>query len=500
MKIVLINVKEDFTPVPPMGILCVGTVLKKEGHDVFIFDIDINSKRGNLREIEKINPDMVGFTAMTTSYSITKEINKTLKSRLPFTYFFWGGVHASALPIDTMRENDLDFLVYGEGELTTSEVCKKITSKKETQSTGVDLGGIKGVYYYHNGKIRENPPQALVKDLDRLPIPDRSLIKNFRWYLNPPGLLRGEFYYGITMMHTSRGCPYKCIFCSSRIIHGSQIRRRSVQHVLEELAYLVNDFGVKGVWLSDDTFATDIEWLKEFCAQISSRFPKIIWGCQTRANIAQNYEILKMMKAAGCVQVDIGCESGSDKVLARLQKGITSKMILKSFENLKKLKMVTYATFILGNPGETLEDIKATDRVAKKAPGAVSFLTLVPYPGTSLFKMAVDKDWLIDKHLRFDERWTNKQSDTPVMAAGLKTKQLVEIRAKLQNKYIIRNNIPILLSFIKSPRYAYLLIISIAANPKFVLRSSLQAIKKKKVMDLLESLYQNFNAYLRKHT
>ena len=242
MKIVLVHIKENFTPVPPVGLLYIGTILKQKGYDVWVFDINVKEQESVKKEIKAINPDIVGFGVMTTSYSIAKEFNKELKEEIPDAYYFWGGVHATALPEETMRDNNLDFLIYGEG-LTLAEVCKKLEGKsKDSNKRGADLAGVDGVYYAHNGKIKKNPPRCLIKDLDSVPIPDRTLLKNFKWYLSPPGILRGKFYYGITTIYASRGCPYQCIFCASKIIHGTTIRRRSVDNVIEEIKFLISFF------------------------------------------------------------------------------------------------------------------------------------------------------------------------------------------------------------------------------------------------------------------
>jgi anaerobic magnesium-protoporphyrin IX monomethyl ester cyclase len=498
MKIVLVHLKENYTPVPPIGILSIGTMLKKEGHEVWVFDENIKESKVLLQKIKRIDPELIGFSAMTTSYAITREFNKQLKKSVPLAYYCWGGVHASALPVETIEENQLDFLIKGEGDLTIIDVCKVIKGKKaDAGERGVDLKGIPGVYYVCEDRIIKNPARPFIEDLDSLSIPDRALLENFNWYLSPPGILRGKFYYGITTIFTTRACPYKCIFCASRTVHGERVRRRSVKNVIEEMEYLKNNFSVKGVCFWDDTFATDIGWLRELCDSIKKKKLNMIWGCQTRADIAQDIEVLRIMKDAGCVQVDIGCESGSDKILNNLRKGISRKMILESFDNLKKLKMKTFATFIVGNPGETMEDIKKTEEVARKAPGSVSFLILVPYPGSPLYNMARDKNWFVAGDISFDERWTNKQSDVPVMQASFKAEELVKIRTSLQNKFFWKNNIPIIKAFFISPFFFRKAVATVLSNPVFIGRSAIKAIRKRKSMDFLEDLYQKFNEELR---
>lgn len=494
MKIVLIHFRENYTPVPPMGILYIGTVLKNAGYEVRVIDSFPAYNDRNLKEIQDFRPDIIGVSVLTTSYRVSSHYTSIMRQQNPGAHLCWGGVHASALPEDVLRQQDLDFVVVGEGEETMLEVCDNI-------KRGKGLYGIRGVVFKKDGNIRDNGRRDFIENLDELPIPDRDLLRfpKFLWYLSPPSMLRGKFYSGITTIYTSRGCPYQCIFCASRVVHGHRLRRRSVANVMKEIAYLKNNFGITGAYFIDDTFATDKKWLKEFCEASEIGNLSMIWGCQTRANLAQDIEILKLMKKSGCIQVDIGCESGSDKVLKILRKEITSEMILKSFRNLKKLKMTTFSTFILGNPGETVEDIKKTEEIASRAPGGVSFLILVPsYPGSPLYKMALDNKWFIERSVIFDEKWTNKESDTPVMETSIKLDQLVKIRSRLQNKFLFRNYTPIILSYLKDPYYLWQAVKTIMKNLSFVSKSVKKSIKKKKGMDLLEDLYQKFNEELKK--
>lgn len=489
-KIVLLNIKENFTPVPPLGILYIGTFLKENGHEAWVYDVNSKKEEEILQEIKKRNPDIIGLTSMTTNYDITKKFNKRLRKVCPYAYYCWGGIHATALPIDTMEENKLDFLIYGEGEETILDVCNRIKEKKRNKKRGINLQNVKGVYYYHEGKIIRNLPRPFIEDLDSLPFPDRTLLKNFKAYLAPPGLIRLQYHKSTTSMFTSRGCCYNCIFCASKLVLGRKIRKRSPKNIIDEMRYLNKTFGITGINFFDDTFGTDKGWVKKFCEEFKKSKLDMIWCCQTRVNIAQDLETLCLIKDAGCMQVDIGCESGSDKILKVLKKGITTKMILKSFHNLKKLKIASFCTFIVGSPGETKEDIKKTAELAKKAPhGGVSFLILVPYPGSPLYKMAKEQDWFVEKNVKFDERWTNKESDIPVMEASFKAKELVKIRTQLENKFFLRNNLTIALSFLKDPRYFFKILRIILTNPTYM--SS--ALKKRKLKDYLENIYQKLN-------
>lgn len=491
MRVVLVHFRENYTLAPPMGILYIGTVLRNAGYNVQIIDSFPAHYESAIRRITYFQPDLIGISVLTTGYSIASRYTSLLKQQNPNALFCWGGVHASSLPEEVLKEQDIDFVVIGEGEETMLEVCNNL-------SEGKGLEGIKGIAFKKKGKILNNGSRPFIENLDSLPFADRALLKSppFSWYLSPPGILRGKFYCGITTMYTSRGCPYQCIFCASKTVHGYRLRRRTVASVIDEMRYLKNNFGVYGIYFIDDTFAIDRKWLEEFCNTFKKNDLKMIWGCQTRADVAQNIDILWVMKNAGCVQIDIGCESGSDRILKILKKGIMSEMILKSFENLKKVKMKTFATFIIGNPDETMEDVKKTENLAKFAPGSVSFLILVPYPGSDLYKIAIENKWFIEKNIIFDERWTNKQSDIPVIEASFKTKDLIEMRARLQNKYFFRNNIGIVVAFLMNPYFLFKVMLVIIRDPIFIYKSVKKTFRKRKLVELLEDLYQKFNEEL----
>jgi radical SAM superfamily enzyme YgiQ (UPF0313 family) len=491
MDIALINVKENFVPVPPLGILYIGTLLKQHGYAVSVFDVNFKDAETLAKQLKRLNPMVIGFSVMTTNYKISQSINQRLQAELPNTYFCWGGIHPTVLPEKTIADNDLDFLVYGEGEYTMLEVLQRINKRKTTR--GIDLGGVKGVYYYHHGDIVKNPHRPYIPDIDQLPFPDRTLIENFDAYLAPPGIIRLQFIKGTTPIMASRGCPYNCIFCAAHKIHGNTPRMRRPEKVIDEIEYLRDRHRIKGVMFWDDTFGISKKWIKSFCTEYIQRKPGVIWGCQTRADIAQHYEILSLMKQAGCIQVDIGVESGSNKILRVLNKGINEEIIKQSFKNLRELEINSFTTYIIGNPKETTRDIQMTYEMAKLAPrGGVSFLILSPFPGTRLFEMAQQQNWLVADYENYDERWANKESDQPVMTINRTAKEIVAIRNQLQNRFEVKNNLIILRSFLFAPKYLVIVLFIILMHPEYLFR----ALKKKKIKEWPESVYQTFNSML----
>ena len=491
MKIALIYYRENYTPAPPIGILYIGTVLEKEGHEVIVVDSFPAINDVNVEKICDFQPDLIGLSVLTTGHQIAVKYTNILKRRLKSALLCWGGVHATSIPVQILeQEKEVDFVVVGEGEQTMSEVCNALSLSKDLKA----LKGIKGVMYRDNGVLIDNGPRAFIGDLNTIPIPNRELLKTpaYSWYLSPPGIIRGQFLKGITTIYASRGCPYHCIFCCSHEVAGRKYRLRSVDNVLEEIRYLKKEFNIKGVYFNDDTFGIHKPWVYEFCERLNKEDYKLVWGVQTRAHLIEN-KMLSAMKSAGCMQVDIGCESGSNKVLKNLKKGIKVEHILNAFQCAKEVGMDTYCTFILGNPGETIEDIKETERIAKIINSRVSFLIMVPYPGSEMFDMAKENDWLLDKDLHFSENWTNKQSENPVMEINFNSKELLRMRADLQNYFFWKNNFKIMLYLLIYPLHIFTIFSSFIKFPRILFKSLLVSINEKKPSIFIEDVYQKYN-------
>lgn len=493
-RVALVYFRENYTPAPPMGILYIGTILARAGFDVKVIDSFPGFNEGNIKRICDFKPDLIGISVLTTGHRIAANYTRVLKEALPRARVCWGGVHASAIPTQILQTEPVDFVVIGEGEETMLEVCSRLS-----EDNNVNLEGIKGVVYKSKNGIIANERRDLIQNLDSLPIPNRRLLESpsYGWYISPPGIIRGKFFKGITTFYTSRGCPYNCIFCCSHETMGRKVRQRSVANVLEEIRYLRKEFNVKGLYFNDDIFGVDKKWVKDFCEKLQREEYDLVWGCQTRANLVDR-ALLKEMKAAGCVQVDIGCESGSRKVLKNLKKEIEVEDIIQAFECAQDVGIETFSTFIIGNPGEQMEDIYETEKLARRINSRVSFLILVPYPGSELFEMAKKNNWLLDKELHFAENWMTRQSENPVMEINIKSGELLRIRARLQNEYFWKNNLKIFASFIAHPAYLFKIIFACSRHSGEISKTLLVSIRQKKTSIFLEAVYQKFNEELMK--
>ncbi len=435
MRVTLVNaqVLDGNNVVPPLGLMYIAAVLEKAGHAVQIFDADPEYQDTMLKEIKEFNPELIGLSFLTVAYQRAFNLCKTLKQELPSVTYCAGGVHTTVKPHDTLKEFDLDFIVIGEGEDTIVEVCEKLARKE-------GVAGVNGVMYRENGVIIENEKRDMITDLDTIPFPARHLI-DMAPYLKPPGIIRGYAEKNQTTIVTSRGCPFKCIYCGSHNIFGRRTRRRSVKNVVDEIEHLIKNYDMKGIYYCDDTFTLSSKWVKEYCEELKKRNLNIKWGCQSRVDQTDR-DLMQRMKDSGLVQLDFGVESGSEKILKVLGKGGAgdrTSQIKQSFKLCKELDIRTLATFIIGNPEETREDIDESFKVAKEIDADyTAFYFLTPYPGTDIYTMAIENGWL-DPHIPFSEIWAHRQPELPLMAITFGKEELRDIRRHLQNQFFVKN-------------------------------------------------------------
>lgn len=387
-----------------LGLTYIATVLKENGHDCLIYNGDFTTNtlagqervlvdyKNYLNEItlksssvwtefnellKEFDPDYVGISMHTAKYGSALEIAGIVKNHNSNIPVFVGGVHPTIQPAETLKESCFDIAVVGEGDRIAVELIKALESN-------ADLSSVKGIYYKKNCAILQNPPQQLIEDIDNIPFPDFTLYHKFDKY--PPGYLNRVL--------TSRGCPFECIYCASNKLWGRKVRFRAPEKVFEEIIYRHKKFGVKFFKFNDDTFTLNLQRFEKLCALIITSKLKIKWMCDTRAD-KLNEKILKMMKKAGCRQVNIGVESGSEKILKFMKKGESLETIKKAFILTKKFKITTVAYFMMGFPHETKEDILESIKVMRQIkPDTVCWSLLTPYPGTMFYNYLIENNLL----------------------------------------------------------------------------------------------------------
>jgi radical SAM superfamily enzyme YgiQ (UPF0313 family) len=482
MRIALANVQllDGNNVVAPLGVLYIAGQLERDGHAVAVFDGDPDAFP-LADEIAAWGPDVVGLSFLTAASSRAYALLRRLKARLPKgTYFMAGGVHPTIFPEPTLRLG-CDVVVTGEGELTASEVIRRVESGERSMA---DVPGT--VYLDAEGALVDNGARALLPDLSELPRPARHLI-DFTPYLAPPGVIRGYCMSNVATVFSTRGCPYGCIYCGSHNIFGRKIRYRPVADVVDEIDELKRRYAVEGIYFCDDLFTLDKQWVVDFCQELNRRlFGQIKWACQTRVD-AVHLDVLRTMREAGCVQIDFGVESGSERILQTLSRKTPKQKILTAFRTARSVGLRTCATFIIGSPGEVREDLDASLALARELnANYTAFYYATPYPGTKLYDLAVAQQW-IPSEIEFDENWVHRQPNRPILTIHFTAEELIEIRRQLANPFFARNYLQVR----NVPFYLRLLATSIR-YPATLPRALKQVLVSGRLEDGIELVFSRY--------
>ena len=372
----------------PLGLAYLASFIEKDGHKVKIIDSNTLGYRIKdiKEEIEKFNPHLVGVTATTSCIYDAYEVAKIIKEVDPGIKVVIGGPHVTFIAKETLKECPfIDVVVRGEGEETFRELVNFFESSSEDTWS---LEEVKGITFRKDNKIIETDSRSLIKNLDSIPFPAYHLLPMEKYRLKNKRFA--------TIM-TSRGCPFSCIFCSSSRLFGKTWRARSPENVIEEIKLLKNKYGVREIEFLDDTFTLNKKRAEKICEILIKEKIDISWSCSSRVDTIDE-SLIEKLKKAGCHTIYVGVESGSQKILNIIDKGITLPQIEKTINLIKKVNINSFGSFILGIPGETVKTIKKTINFAKKLnPSFVQFSICTPYPGTKLFEMAKEKGWLLTK-------------------------------------------------------------------------------------------------------
>ena len=363
---------------PPLGLAYVGAALEKSGFQVEILDnYNLEKTIEQVKhEIERLEPEIVGISCASVTYRRCIETAKAVKEALPSCRVVIGGWQPSYMPESMLQHPEIDYLVIGEGEEAIVELANSIT-KGEGKS---DVAEISGIAYRRNGKTVKTPSK-FIQNLDQIPFPARHLLP-MRIYdrvmpyvnMNP-----------VDTMNVVRGCPYNCAYCETKKLWGSRVRAFSPPRVVEEINQLAQNYGSKGIYFVGDNFTINKKRTKELCKLMKKEKLDIEWVCDTRVDHVSR-ELLREMKAAGCRTIFFGVESGSARILEKLNKQITVEQVTRAFKLCREQGIQTSCSFMLGIPGETVEDMEATFRFARKLdPDWCQFNTYVAVPGSALY-------------------------------------------------------------------------------------------------------------------
>lgn len=455
----------------PIGIGYVAAVLEQKGHFVRIYnaekDVDETnffttgdparvkahenyiSAIGNTnhyvwseirQRIKDFQPDLVGIQSMTSTFPSVRIVARIAKDVFPKVSIMVGGIHPTTVPEEVMADENLDFAVCGEGELTTLELVDALLERT------TDFSGIHGLCYREGEQIKKNSPREFIKDLDALPFPARHLVLDQELY-------SGEF--GSLVM--GRGCPFLCTFCGAKVMWTRKVRSRSAANVVAEIKHVKEKYGVRSFAFQDDTLTFSKKRLLELCRLLIDSGLGIHWTSYSRVDVITD-EILPILKQSGCYNLNFGIESGSERTLKIMKKQITLSQALRARELLRKHGIEFGCCFLIGTPDETKEDLRDSIEFLKKLkPDAANVCTYTPYPGTEMYERALElgvatKD--LD-HLNFSHH-SNKN-----MFSGFMTpdefielrEEIIDLADSMTNRFDVAYIKSMARLLIRDPRY-----------------------------------------------
>lgn len=408
---------------PPVSLLAVAAPLIKEGYEVKIIDANVDSdfERMILKEVE--DAIFLGISIVTGPMVIDSlNVGRKVKETYPRIPVVLGGWHPS-LFLETINEDFVDILVKGQGEATVMELVKAL-------ETGSSIEHIKGISFKKNGKAVHNPKRDYI-DVNQFPLKPYE-ITDPEHYFSKRGT-RWILYY------TSCGCPYHCTYCCNHAIYGGKWNGMKPERVVGELSNLVKRYRIDYVGFNDDNFFASEKRIQDLTSGFIKTGTKFKWNAQGRSDRISRFkdETLKLMIESGCYQIFFGAESGSEKVLALMNKKEKNADVLISAERCKEWGIASTFFFIFGYPGEKDEDISASldliEQIRARNPQAVICTSIfTPYPGSPAWdhavKHGIETPRTFEGWAKFNPRFMNLPWLTPAeMERLIRIKRYVEI-------------------------------------------------------------------------
>lgn len=337
-----------------------------------------------LKSIDDVK--IVGISCLTGTSKRVYELTHLIKKFDPNFFVVLGGIHPTAVPEECLKKSAADIVVRGEGEETLGEIYDFVKNKG-------DLKEIKGIVFKHKNNFIYNPERGLVKNLEDFPPFPYDLFAN-----------NIEKYKDFGTIVGSRGCPFKCIFCSQRLISGQLYRYLPDYRIINKIKLLVDKYHQDKIWFIDDTFTVNKQRAIRLLGEIikSGYHKKVCFIAQSRGKDI-TWELLTKMKEANFASISFGVETGSEKVMSQIDKAETVEDNVRAIKLTHKAGISTDASFVMGLPTETKEDRKLSSKLARSIPlDGARFNIAIPYPGTRLYEIAKK-----EKRLNVLEDWSN---------------------------------------------------------------------------------------------
>lgn len=421
-------VDEEIGYYPPLGLMYIAAYAERyTDHEIEILDAQVEGLTFTHieSEIRKRQPDVVGIQTMTFTLLDAIRTAETVKEVDRDIHICLGGPHVYIYPNETINIPEVDTLVLGEGEAIFTELIQALAN-------GTDLDGIKGIVFKRNGEMVNTGLRPLRENLDELPYPARHLTPFRKYY----SLVAKRS--PITTMMTSRGCPYKCLFCDRPHL-GKRFRARSAENVVDEMEQCT-EMGIHEFFLYDDTFTVNRQRVFDVAEEILRRGLDTGWDIRARVDTVDR-EMLEKLKDAGCERIHYGVEAGTPEILRVLRKGIQMDRVREVFKITKDLGITTLAYFMIGSPTETREGILRTIEFAKELdPDYVHFSVTTPFPATELYYLGLEKGVLSHDYWRAFAAHPSEDFVPQLWEENLSREELIALLRRAYKSFYTRPN------------------------------------------------------------
>lgn len=413
--------------IPPLGLAYIAAYLSKYGHECRILDgVAEPLSFPNICEIAR-GYDIIGITVISTYAVRAIELLQVLKESGISQPLVVGGPHVTAMP-ESLLTRGADFAIVGEGEVTMHELVECLTGGKDPKR-------VPGLVFCENGRIVHTPSRKHIDPLDQVPFPARHLLP---MHLYRSSIARSTRQPSHSML-TSRGCPGVCTFCSKKTF-GTATRYFSVERIVEEFFILRNVYGARDVAVWDDNFTASSDTVVAVCEQLKKRNFDLPWSVEARID-SINRQTLQALKEAGCRLIAYGIESGSQRMLDYIRKGITKEEIIEVVRLTNEAGIPIRGYFMLGLPTETREEMEETLRFALELDVELATFTLfVPLPGTTEYRRALKCGTFIDPEYFLHKVVPEFNFlDNPIyIPQGMTAGELFSIHRRTYNRYYLR--------------------------------------------------------------
>jgi len=443
MKVLLVNPPNNYTIrsnvpeflqqkttyLPPLGLLYIASYLeKKTTYSVKIYDATIyKADYAKTAKVAK-DYDAIGITAVSfTLVDVIKTV-EAIRMENPTAPIVLGGPHLAIYPQETINIPGVTFVLKGEGEESFAQLVNLLAEGRK------EYNSVPGLYWKEGDQIKHNPTTDFITDLDELPVPDRRLL-DYRAYHSVLSKKKSAEHY-VTTAFSSRGCPYKCIFCDRPNL-GKKFRSHSPRYVVNEIEQLL-ELGIREIIFYDDTFTIKRDRVSEICELILQKNIKVQWDIRARVNDV-NLDMLKLMQRAGCSGIHFGVETGNSDMMKVLKKGITRGLAIQAFRDAHEAGIETLGYFMFGCPNETRSQMQETlDFALELNPDYAHFSILTPFPGTPVYIKAIQKGLYPYDYWSEFAKSPSHDFVPPTLPNTLSREELVNILKKAYKDFYVR--------------------------------------------------------------